>query len=209
MAGRLVLPKELWMAAPYAAMAVGWLWLRHPWITVALFHGGMALALGTNRGQWSPRRLALGLHAGWLAIALLSTALFGWWLYHRQDRYCPALLEHGASFGLAGPEVIFLAIYFCLANPLLEEAFWRGLFSSRRAFSLLPDLAYGGFHYLIFCPFVAWQDALMAALALAAAGSGWRLISHRLGGLAIPILWHGFGDFIVILVPYQAVYGGE
>lgn len=195
------------MTAPFAAMALGWLTIRSPWIATGLFHGSMAAALWTHRKEWHPSQLRRGFRWIWLLAAVLLTALFGWCLSLRGNHIRPGLLDHGPDFGLAQPGLMPLVIYFCLLNPLLEEAFWRGLFSSNRLHPDLPDLAYGGFHFLIFLPFVPSFEALVAALSLALVGYGWRLTANRLGGLAIPILWHALGDIVLIFVLFRVAYG--
>lgn len=194
------------MTAPFFAIGLGWLMLRNPWITTVLFHGSMAAALWINRKQWQAGKLNQGWRGTWLVAAILSTALFAWWLFRRQDRFVAELLNKGADYGLAGPGIMLLAVYFCLANPLLEEAFWRGLFNASKLHPVTSDLAYGGFHYLILCPFVQWKDAVLAVTGLVGIGYCWRLLSNRLGGQAVAVVWHALGDVTVILVLFLAAY---
>ena len=132
---------NLWMFSPYFAMALGWVHFRSPWIAVALFHGGMLAALLLHWKRWDYRILLRG--GGQLGIVSVAAAtltfgfLFFYYLAHSKSGKT-TLLANFDEFGLTSGGVMFLAIYFCLSNPVLEEAFWRGLFGSATGESPFP-----------------------------------------------------------------------
>lgn len=193
---------KLWMAAPYLAFGIGLLLLHNAWIALAAFHGSIITALVVHRDRWSLKALWRGGRLLYLPIIGLSVLLFGLWLSSfagQHSGYGNELLKMLASVHLKGSTALYgLAIYVCLVNPILEEAFWRGLFVSRHRRITLSDLAYGCFHFLVFLPFMYVSYAAAAATFLVAMGYLWRQIANRSQGLALPVAWHALGDVAIV-----------
>lgn len=193
---------RLWMAAPYLAMGLGLLVVKNAWVALAAFHGSMIAALVLHRARWNPRALWKGGRLLHLPLIALSVLLFGAWLssFARQHAgYGAELRELLAGVGLSGTGLTVFAVYLCLVNPLLEEAFWRGLFLSPHRRLALSDLAYGCFHFFVLLPFMYASYAAAGALFLAAMGYVWRQVARRSEGLALPVAWHALGDLAIVL----------
>jgi membrane protease YdiL (CAAX protease family) len=196
-------PKALRFAAPaipYVAVLVGLYALSSAWAAIAIYHAGVvAIWLAAGRKP-SPRVLLSGFRAPF-AIPLVLGALtvgplvyFAWPLAAR-DPDMTALL---ARFGLAGGSLAAFAAYSALANPLLEELFWRGALLDGARRPAPCDALFAGYHAVVLALVVEWPFALAAALALAAAAWAWRVVAARCGGLASPYLSHLAADLAVI-----------
>lgn len=193
---------KLWMAMPYVAFGIGLLVLKNAWVALAAFHGSMIAALLLHRNRWSPRALWKGGRLLYLPLIALSVLGFGAWLssFARQHTgYGAELREMLAGVHLEGAALYGFAIYLCAVNPILEEAFWRGLFLSPHRRLALSDLAYGCFHFLVLLPFMYASYAATGALFLVAMGYLWRQIASRSQGLALPVAWHAMGDLAIVL----------
>lgn len=192
---------KLWLAGPYVAIGVGLLVLNNIWVTVFGFHGVIAATLWIHRRQWSARRLWIGGSLAWIPALAVSVAVFGCGMVRLAAQF-PGYGRHLRSLlwgmGLTGSAALPLAIYICLVNPILEEAFWRGLFFESHRRPALSDLAYGGVHVLIFWPFMLPVHALTTAVFLVGMGYLWRQIARRRNGLALSLAWHALGDVAIL-----------
>lgn len=194
---------KLWLAGPYIPIGAGLLLFKNAWIAVLGFHGVILAALWIHRNKWNIATLWNGGGLAWLPVIMVLTLAFGigliWIaeLFPGYDRYLRRVLR---GLGVSGPWMAVLAIYTCMVNPVLEEAFWRGLFFEGHRRPAISDLAYGGIHVLVFLPFMSFHQALVGAVFLVGIGYLWRTIARRRGGLALPLAWHALGDVVVILV---------
>jgi len=191
------------MVTPFSASSLGWMTFKNVWAAVAVFHGCMLLALLIHRNRWDSKQVFRGGRLFWMPLITLSVAIFGYSFLQfvtRHDRYESFLAKQWHLFGLDSPFIPFLAVYFCLVNPVLEEAFWRGLFGSKLRRPTISDIAYGSFHYWIVLPFAKNEQAIVAAAALIVMGYLWRQIATHSGGLRLPIFWHALADAAIILV---------
>lgn len=100
---------------------------------------------------------------------------------------------------------LFFAIYACLINPLLEEAFWRGCFRNQSFAPDFIDVLFSGYHALavtcvIRAPFVVF-------VFLAMVGVGWlfRLVYRKTGGLLIPLLTHCIADIAILYAVWKII----
>jgi len=187
-------------AIPYVAVLVGLYALHSAWAAVLLYHAGIAavwLAAGRRPGL---RSLFAGLRAT-LAVPLVLGALavgplvFFAWPHAALEPEMRALL---ARFGLSGGSLAAFAVYSALANPALEELFWRGALLDGARRPAPGDALFAGYHALVLALVVEWPFALAAVVALAAAAWLWRLAAIRCGGLAVPCLSHLSADLAVI-----------
>lgn len=200
--------EKLWLAAPYLPLAAGLLLLKNAWVATFGFHGAILLALWVFRGRWSPGVLRRGGGLAWLPLIALLTLAAGVLLvriaggYPGYDRFLRAAL-HG--LGVSGTSMVGLAVYICVVNPLLEEAFWRGLFFEGHFRPALADLAYGGIHVIILMPFMYAYQAVMGAIFLVGLGYVWRILAHWRRGNALSLAWHVLADVTILLVAARIV----
>lgn len=203
---RLPRPAYLWMLLPFAASVLGWMLWKNGWIAVLIFHGGMASALCVHRKHWHPENLWRGGSTKLFLFAVFSMVAFGFYVVFRLDDRGPELAHFFGKRHLHGFGATLLAIYFCIANPVLEEAFWRGLYVSGHRRPTLSDLAYGSFHYFIVFDPRNPTEGVVCVLALVFMGWLWRQITYRTGGHRTAILWHGLGDVAVLLGPALVIW---
>ncbi len=194
--------KKVWLLGPYVAVGAGLLVLKNAWITLIGFHGVMLAALWFHRREWNVKILWRGGRFLWLPVILISVLALGYGLIQLAAAF-PGYGQHLrrmlSGIGLAGTGMAAFAVYVCLVNPVVEEAFWRGLFFEENKRPVLSDVAYGGFHFLLFMPFMFVHYALIAAVSLVVMGYIWRRMAYHQKGLATPLVWHALGDSAVIL----------
>lgn len=195
--------RKLWMIAPYFSIGLGLLVFKNAWVSLLSFHACMITALVIHRKQWDFGKLWHGGRLLWLGGVTLSVLGFGMWLSHflgQYEGYGGRLAGMMEGVGLHGISLTVFAIYFCAVNPVLEEAFWRGLFGNKQRRPILADLAYGCFHFFVLLPFTDAYYATVAAGVLVAMGYMWRQIANRSNGLALPVAWHALGDATIVIV---------
>jgi len=110
-----------------------------------------------------------------------------------------------ASLNLDRQWYLIYAVYACLVNPFLEEAFWRGCFKNN---SLLPnpiDALFSGYHALVVIPVL--RTPYIVLLFLAMLGVGWlfRILYRVTGGLLIPLLTHFVADIAILYAIWKIV----
>ncbi len=108
-----------------------------------------------------------------------------------------------SALGLSGAIWLPFIIYFTLINPWLEEAYWRGTFSTPSRYPALIDLLFAGYHLIILSLFVNGLWMAIAFVILALAGWGWRQVSRYTGSLLPAVLAHSVADFSILLVMYH------
>lgn len=202
--------EKLWLAVPYLPLAVGLLLLENAWVATFGFHGAILFVLWVHRTRWSPDILRRGGGWAWLPVIALSTLavgvllvrIAGW--YPGYDRY---LRETLRGLGVSGPAMTALAVYICVVNPVLEEAFWRGLFFEGHRRPAVPDLAYGGIHIIILLPFMHAHQAVIGAVFLVGLGYVWRMLVRWRKGNALSLAWHVVADVTILLVAGRIIHG--
>jgi len=208
--GRMKGAEKLWLAAPYLPLVAGLLLLDNAWVATFGFHGAILLTLFVHRARWSPGVLLRGGGWAWLPLFTLLTLAGGAvlvWIaggYPGYDRHLSAAIR-----GLGVPEsaLIPLAVYICLVNPVLEEAFWRGLFFEGHRRLVLADVAYGGIHVIILMPFMYAHQAVIGAVFLVGLGYVWRRLVLWRKGNALSLAWHVVADMTILLVAGRVVRG--
>jgi hypothetical protein len=106
------------------------------------------------------------------------------------------------SIGLTSSTWPIFIGYFVLANPLLEEYFWRGFLGSPTRLLHLSDFWYAGFHGLILLGKMQAGAVLYSLIVLVLAGWFWRQIARLDGGLLAPVLGHMAADFTILMAIY-------
>lgn len=192
----------LWLAVlPYAAVAVG----LHLWhsalLAVGLYHGVLVCALLAHPHRPPLRSLSTGWNAASALPLIVAVALIAPLTPLLWPIAVPtglALEDALAALGLAELAVPFAA-YSLIANPALEELFWRGLLADPRPGPAPVDLLFAGYHALVLMLFLPGLWVLLAVTALAAASWIWRRTAASSGGLAIPWLTHLAADLAVVI----------
>ena len=80
-----------------------------------------------------------------------------------------------ARVGLSNESLPYFASYFCIANGVLEELYWRRMgprFTLMRVD--LNDVLYAMFHVPVLAMFLSWQWLLLALASLIVGGATWR-----------------------------------
>lgn len=206
------------LAVPYATVPVGLHVFSSGWAAMGLYHAAMvivALWVGGDPGWF--RRLAHRLGSGWnLPMAGVGLTLclgsgvalyFLWPLLERLAGASGAAAALGTQLdrlALTGGSWLAFMAYYTLVNPILEEAYWRGVLGSEDSKPTLSDVCFGGYHVLVLAVLlpgraaVAWTLAIAMGISLMGAGWIWRQIARRHGGLLIPVLTHLAADLSVI-----------
>ena len=183
------------MALPYVAVVVGLDMARSGVLAYALYNAGMAVVLWKAGWLSRARQLLLGWEGrigGALllgAVLAVGAVLVTW----------PAWIElvvlraRLAAIGLEGTAWTALVWYHALANPWLEELYWRGLLADGRRGVSKGDIAFAGYHVLVLRHFITpgWQLTIFLLLVLTA--WIWRRASRQVGGLLPAVVSHAVG----------------
>ncbi|MDF1738685.1 MAG: CPBP family glutamic-type intramembrane protease [Verrucomicrobiales bacterium] len=188
---------RIWLAAPFAAMALGMLLLKSGWAALLLYHAVIIAALVVNRERASLSSLLKGFSMGPLLLMLVIAAglYFG-------------LTAYSASKDFVGEKVSVLAgscgplfvVYLLLVNPPLEELFWRDLFAAKSKLPSFGDLLFGCFHFPILLLFLSPMKLPIGIAMIAIGGWGWRQMRNRYGGLLLPWAGHFLADLTLVAV---------
>lgn len=191
------------IAVPYAAVLIGLHVLQNAWAAIILYHVGMVtlLRLGGQEGLrravrqgWSaPAAVVVGIvfAAGGLPLVLL------WGTISREQ---VDLAETLTSLRLSGLSWWVFAAYYITVHPVLEEIFWRGYLTRVHRSSVVPDVAFAGYHALVLCIFIKLPWVLVSFGALWFAAWSWRQLVARYSGLGVAIASHAAADLSVILL---------
>jgi len=198
----------LWCAAVYLWVALGLFAFKSAWLTMLVYHvalcGGGWLMLRPLRPirfelkHAAPAILTLigGFALTWLAMEYLLPLL--------PPSALPAVTTRPLhALGLNARSYLPIAVYFGLANPLAEEALWRGrilpqLADARStAPNLLHALIFAGYHVmpltLMFTPL--WLPAAIVFLG----GLIFGALALRTRGLLLPWALHaGVNAYLLI-----------
>lgn len=203
-----ILALALWCAAVYLWVALGLFAFKSAWLTMLVYHlalcgGGWLLLRPRRPWRFSLKNTAVamltligGFALTWLAMEYLLPLL------------PPAVLPGVTTqpldaLGLNARSYLPIAVYFGLANPLAEEAFWRGrilplLVDARSpAPNLLHALIFAGFHVmplsLMFTPLT------LPAIAVFLGGLLFGAQALRTRGLLVPWALHaGVNAYLLI-----------
>ena len=200
--------KLISMALPYVAVYVGLYVLKNAWITIGLYHFGIIMFLIAGK----PGKLLKSIRAGWnftaavvsiVVCASIMPIIFILWRYMQLENTC--LRATLTNFGLYGTSWFFFMIYFSTVQPFLEELYWRGYLESNHKYFSLTDLAFAGYHIFVLAWFIKLPWLVMAFIVLTAVAYGFRYITCKFKGLAVPLLSHIAADISIIAVTYVLI----
>ena len=182
---------------------------RNAWVALIGYHLAMVLIMLLSGSKPDLKQLAVGrqrrvpLISGALG-ACAGLLLLGAWSPVGLDGKAG---EFARSLGLNGTTWPAFLIYFVIANPWIEEFYWRGFLGSGDRRPVLNDVMFSGYHLLVTAGILGpvWLAPLFVVLTLTA--WFWRQ-ADRLGGSLFPsILSHLAADLTVMLVVYAKLQG--
>jgi hypothetical protein len=182
------------------------MWIFHSaWGALLGFHLALLPVLFLGRERIRSSRFLPSAPWGWALLAAWSGLLGGLFLWQVWPQVgipvnYPQMITGLGLDALTWPWFI---AYFVLANPLLEECYWRVIFGSDSPWPVPVDFLFAGYHLFILAMFVSWQWQLTAFLALTGAGWFWRQVLRTRAGLLSVALAHGLADLSILLVLFS------
>lgn len=179
---------------------------KNPLLALVIYQLGMIMELILFR-----RQLRYKVKDGWdLFFGLASTVLtlvsfmivFLLWDTIFIDM---KLNEKMIIYNLNKPMIFLLfSTILILINPVIEELFWRDLLNSER-FIALEDFGFAFYHGFVLILFFPWYLTLSIVGCLLIVSVGWKLITNKFKGLAIPVLMHILADCCIIGITYLKI----
>ncbi len=190
-------------------VGVGLFLFRNAFVALIGYHLAMVLIMLLSGSKPDLRQLAVGRQWRVSLISVVAGAsaglfLFAAWSLVGLDGKAG---EFARSLGLSEATWLAFLIYFVIANPWIEEFYWRGFLGSGDRRPVLNDVLFSGYHLLVTASILGpiWLAALFVVLTLTA--WFWRQ-ADRLGGSLFPsILSHLAADLTVMLVVYAKLQG--
>jgi membrane protease YdiL (CAAX protease family) len=111
------------------------------------------------------------------------------------------------EWGFSGAGEIWLMLVLLIANPILEEVYWRGYMHEklRKNGSSMYTICitatfYTLYHLLSVVPIFQGVYSIAAVLPVLAAGLFWGYIREKTGSIAATIVGHGLSDLGIVCV---------
>ena len=188
----------------YVAVALGLFISRNAWSALLSFHLAILVSLFIAKPNIPIKILITSKNIKWILISVLLCGSSGITLYLLWDKFGIArdLTSHVESIGLNRSAWIPFIAYFTLANPFLEEYFWRGYLGSNMSNFHISDFLYAGFHGLILLNRVQSSMIVYSLALLILAGWFWRQMARADGGLLAPMLGHMAADLTILMAVY-------
>ncbi len=188
----------------YLVVALGLFVSRNAWSALLSFHFAILISLLIARPNIPIKTLFTNRNIEWILISILLCGSSGITLYFLWDKFEIAgdLSARVKAIGLNQFNWIPFIAYFTLANPWIEEYFWRGYLGSNTTNFYISDFLYAGFHGLVLMNYVQANMIVYSLALLILAGWFWRQIARASGGLLAPVLGHMAADFTILLAVY-------
>jgi hypothetical protein len=194
---------------PYAVVGLGLYGLSSAWAAMLGYQALMLAFLlryppadpGVSLTGEGGRALLPWLLAG-LSLAVGLPLRFLWSWFVAGDELAATL----AGWGLTPESWWLFALWLCLANPWLEQRYWRGVLGSPSSRPAATDAAFAGYHLLVVLPVLEpwWLPFVLAGLA--AASWWWRQVIRLEGRFRLATWAHFLAD-LSVLVALGLVYG--
>jgi membrane protease YdiL (CAAX protease family) len=157
-----------------------------------------------ERFKLTRKALLVGIGSGLLFFVFIFGGL-SWLHVYMLD--LEALRKLLLDWGFSGSGEILLVLVLLLANPILEEFYWRGyMFTKLRPhmsanFTILTTAAfYTLYHLISVIPIFSISFSLVAVIPVLLAGLFWALIREKTGSITAAIISHMLSDFGIICV---------
>ncbi len=175
--------------------------LDSAWAAILLYHLGILCFLicsPDRKGRVLPERG--GSRWIWFAAPVAASGglvlAVGWPWFTEDPGALPNVL---AGLGLSGASWWVFALYYVVANPWLEEAFWRGWLAPTDRGLHWHDAAFAIYHGFVLAFFVDAVWIVVAVAVLIGAAWAWRSMVRLGGGLAGPVATHLAADIGIVL----------
>lgn len=201
--------QALGICSPYVAVLAGVFLLKNIFPAVLFYHAVLLACIFGMTRFYVFKQFAAGFHrvlvplfvSGGLVAG--AVVLYGWPLAAGEQVDLARLLA-GLHFG--PPWFFLFAVYACLVNPLLEEAFWRGCFRNRSHWPTAVDGLFAGYHALAVVPIVTPVFAAGVFAAMTFVGWLFRALARRSGGLLVPVLTHLVADAAILYAVWRIAF---
>ena len=192
----------------YLAVGLGMFQFHSAWAGLLAFHLSILISLWIARPKIPLNILWTSNDFRWILASIFICGSTGITLYFLWDKFGIAddIATRATAMGLTPSSWIAFIAYFTLANPLLEEYFWRGFLGSKTTDLYISDFLYSGFHGLILLTKVRPDVILYCLAVLVLAGWSWRQVARVNGGLLAPVLGHMAADFTILMAVYLRLH---
>ncbi|WP_052948807.1 CPBP family intramembrane glutamic endopeptidase [Mesobacillus campisalis] len=179
-------------------------------ITFLLFYAWLLLvpfidqAFPAQSFKVTKQGIILGLASGALFFLFIYGGLNWLHIYFLKIDQLRVLL---LDWGFAGEGEFWLVLVLLVANPILEEVYWRGYMHEKLRIQRsamytiwLTSCFYTLYHLLSVFPIFQGIYSLIAILPVLAAGLFWGFIREKTGSLTAPIIGHILSDLGIVCV---------
>lgn len=204
-----MLLKTIAPLVPYVSVGAGLLLFRNAWIALFGYHAGMIAVLLIS-GRAIPSKQLFHC-TGYKTLLLMSIAgasggflLYILWPFLSVPQDISSYIQDIGLTGAGWP--LFLA-YYILANPLLEEYYWRGYLTTSSKRMVPADFLFSGYHLIVLAGKISPVWLVAVFLTLSVTTWFWRRTNERSGGLLTSTLSHLAADTTVIFTIYLMTAG--
>jgi uncharacterized protein len=202
--------KILLLVGPTLMIFIGLQMFESVIVTFLLFYGWLLavplLGRGIQRERFkvTGKALMLGVGSGLLFFLFIYGGLYWLHIYLLDiDQLRVLLLE----WGFSGRGEIWLVLILLVANPILEEVYWRGYIYERlrrdgtaKYAILVTSAFYTLYHLLSVIPIFEGLYGLIAVVPVFIAGIFWGYIREKTGSITAAIIGHVLSDMGIIFV---------
>ncbi|ETP69759.1 CPBP family intramembrane metalloprotease [Planococcus glaciei] len=198
------------LIGPTVMIFIGLQVMENVAITFLLFYSWLLFvplidrAFPVEQLKLDKRGVVLGVGSGLLFFIFIFGGLSWLHVYLLDIEYLRTLLM---DWGFSGRGEILLVLVLLLANPVLEELYWRGYMFNRLRMKGSALYAVGmsaGFytlyHLLSIIPIFEAGFSFVAVLPVFIAGLFWGFIREKSGSMTATIISHVLSDFGIVCV---------
>ncbi len=190
------------MVLPYLAVGLGLYGVHNAWVAML---GYQAVLLGfllryrpadpsvSGPYQQYYRWLAGGMALGSVVVGVALKLLWPWF---GSGLDLSALLQ---QWGLNAQTWWLFTAWLCVANPWLEQRFWRGLLGSPSTRPQPTDGWFAGYHLLVVFTAIPWYWLPLIFASLVGSSWWWRQIIRMEGRYRMATLAHFAADASILV----------
>ncbi len=179
-------------------------------VTFLLFYGWLLIVpllghgIPRERFKATSKAVMLGVGSGLLFFLFIYGGLHWLHIYLLDIDQLRVLLW---EWGFSGSGEIWLVLILLVANPILEEVYWRGYIYEKlrrdgtaKYAILVTSTFYTLYHLLSVIPIFEGFFGLIAAVPVFIAGTFWGYIREKTGSITAAIIGHVLSDMGIIFV---------